>query len=108
MHMRVQSWLPFTIQIYVNGHEWLCRQLDRRGIGYQRYDNALLSIDDPGTAAHLCRRFINPSPRLNESFISIERYPLESRLLEYRSRIRPVGGIRRSSRRIWRRQTRSR
>jgi hypothetical protein len=57
MHVRVQSWLPFTIQIYVNGHEWLCRQLDRRGIGYQRYDNALLSIDDPATAAHLCRRF---------------------------------------------------
>jgi hypothetical protein len=30
IHVRLQSWLPFTIQIYVNGHEWLCRQLDRR------------------------------------------------------------------------------
>jgi hypothetical protein len=58
MHVRLQSWLPFTIQIYVNGHQWLCRQLDRRGIGYQRYDNALLSIDDPASAARLCRRFV--------------------------------------------------
>jgi hypothetical protein len=58
MHVRLQSWLPFTIQIYINGREWLCRQLDRRGIGYQRYDNALLSIDDPATAERLCRRFV--------------------------------------------------
>src|SRR3989442_11075565 len=58
MHVRLQSWLPFTIQIYVNGHEWLCRQLDQRGIGYQRYDNALLSIDDLSTAERLCRRFM--------------------------------------------------
>jgi hypothetical protein len=36
MHVRLQSWLPFTIQIYIKGHEWLCRQLDRRGIGYRR------------------------------------------------------------------------
>jgi hypothetical protein len=27
MHVRVQSWLPFTIQIDINGREWLCRQL---------------------------------------------------------------------------------
>jgi hypothetical protein len=58
MHVRVQSWLPFTIQIYVNGREWLCRQLDRRGIGYRRYDNALLAIDDLATVARLCRRFV--------------------------------------------------
>ncbi len=30
MHIRLQSWFPFGIQIYVNGREWLCRQLDRR------------------------------------------------------------------------------
>jgi hypothetical protein len=58
MHVRLQSWLPFTIQIYVNGREWLCRQLDRRRIGYQRYDNALVSIDDLATATRLSRRFM--------------------------------------------------
>lgn len=58
MHVRLQSWLPFTIQIYVNGREWLCRQLDRRGIGYRRYDNALLAIDDLATAHRLCSRFM--------------------------------------------------
>jgi hypothetical protein len=37
MHVRLQSWFPFQIQIYLNGREWLARQLDKRGIGYCRY-----------------------------------------------------------------------
>jgi hypothetical protein len=31
LHVRLQTWFPFTIQVYVNGHEWLARQLDQRG-----------------------------------------------------------------------------
>lgn len=46
MHVRLQSWFPFQVQVYVNGREWLARRLDQEGIGYQRYDNALLQIDD--------------------------------------------------------------
>ena len=33
LHVRIQSWFPFTIQVYVNGHEWLARRLDRVGVG---------------------------------------------------------------------------
>ncbi len=50
---RLQSWLPFGIQVYVNGREWLARQLDARGIGYLRADNALLAIEDLAVAAEL-------------------------------------------------------
>lgn len=57
MHVRLQSWFPFDIQVYVNGREWLARQLDRLGIGYQRYDNALLAIDDLPAALRLCEQF---------------------------------------------------
>lgn len=57
MHVRLQSWFPFTIQVYINGREWLCRQLDRKGVGYERYDNALLRIDDLAVAQQLCRSF---------------------------------------------------
>jgi hypothetical protein len=58
MHVRLQSWLPLRLQIYVNGREWLCRQLDRRGIGYERYDNALVQIDDLDAAQKLGRSFM--------------------------------------------------
>src|SRR5579864_1308954 len=34
MHVRIQGWIPYDCQIYINGREWLARQLDRAGIGY--------------------------------------------------------------------------
>ena len=39
MHVRIQGWIPYECQIYINGREWLARQLDHRGIGYVRDDN---------------------------------------------------------------------
>jgi hypothetical protein len=57
MHIRLQSWFPFEIQVYINGREWLARQLDLQGIAYERYDNCLLRIDDLATAQQLCDRF---------------------------------------------------
>jgi hypothetical protein len=41
-HARVQTWFPFTLQAYVNGHEWLARQMDKRGLHYRRLENAFL------------------------------------------------------------------
>jgi hypothetical protein len=61
IHVRVQSWLPFQIQIYVNGREWLARHLDQAGIGYLRHDNALLRVEDLDVAAQLCERFARRS-----------------------------------------------
>jgi len=39
MHVRVQTWLPLTIDVYVNGREWLARRLTRVGIAYTQVDN---------------------------------------------------------------------
>jgi hypothetical protein len=47
MHVRIQSWLPFTIQVYINGHEWLARKLDRHAIEYRRLDNCFAWVADP-------------------------------------------------------------
>jgi hypothetical protein len=57
MHVRLQSWLPYDVQVYVNGREWLARQLDAAAVGYLRADNALLRIDDVEQAWALCDRF---------------------------------------------------
>ena len=32
IHVRVQTWFPLQIQVYLNGHEWLARKLTARGI----------------------------------------------------------------------------
>lgn len=57
MHVRLQSWFPFEIQVYLNGREWLARQLDQRAIAYQRYDNKLTQIADLKIAQELCEKF---------------------------------------------------
>jgi hypothetical protein len=61
LHVRLQTWFPFTIQVYVNGHEWLARQLDRRGLRYRRLDNAFMWLEDPArapNASRICSRAI--------------------------------------------------
>jgi hypothetical protein len=46
MHVRLQTWLPFGIQVCVNGREYLARQLDRAGLGYEQQDNCFTRLDD--------------------------------------------------------------
>jgi hypothetical protein len=59
-HIRVQTWFPFTTQVYVNGHDWLARQLHAHGIGFEQHDNAFTQLEDPAKAQSLADRF----PRL--------------------------------------------
>ena len=69
MHVRIQGWIPYECQIYINGREWLARQLDKRGVGYVRYDNSLLAIDDLDAAVELCDRFAHRAwPRVLNAF----------------------------------------
>jgi len=56
-YLRVPTWCPFRLQFYFNGHNWLARQLDQRGIGYTMLDNAFLDIDDWNQAQRLADRF---------------------------------------------------
>jgi hypothetical protein len=46
MHVRLQTWFPFEMQVYVNGREWLARQMDAAGLSYQRSDNKFLWVSD--------------------------------------------------------------
>ncbi|UJS21480.1 MAG: hypothetical protein L3J18_04020 [Candidatus Brocadia sp.] len=59
MQVRIQTWFPFQIQIYINGREWLCKRLDRKGIGYQRHDNSIIQVDDVKVAQEIAERFVD-------------------------------------------------
>ncbi len=61
IYLRLQTWFPFTFQAYVNGHDWLARQLQQHGSGFVQHDNAFTQLDDPQRAQQLADRF----PRLN-------------------------------------------
>lgn len=46
MFVRLQTWFPFEVTVYVNGREWLARQMDHAGIDYRRSDNKFLWVKD--------------------------------------------------------------
>jgi hypothetical protein len=52
-HVRLQTWLPFGVRVCLNGREWLCRRLDREGVGYDRRDNCLARVGDERRAQEL-------------------------------------------------------
>ena len=56
MHVRLQTWLPFSIQVCLNGREWLARQLDRAGISYVKQENCFTKISDMKRAQQLLDR----------------------------------------------------
>lgn len=53
MHVRLQTWFPFTVQVCLNGREWLARDLTKAGIGFQRHDNGIYQVDDLTAAQRL-------------------------------------------------------
>ena len=53
MHMRLQTWLPFTVWCCINGRQWLARQLDANRIGYLKRENCLVAVSDVQRAQEL-------------------------------------------------------
>jgi hypothetical protein len=54
--VRLQTWFPFNAHVVLNGREWLARDLDQRGIGYQRRDNCFTWVEDFARAQKLADR----------------------------------------------------
>ena len=44
MQARLQTWLPLSITVCLNGREWLSRQMDRAGLGYVRRENCFVQL----------------------------------------------------------------
>jgi hypothetical protein len=52
-YVRIQSWFPFSVRVGLNGRHWLYRQLQQRGLDFQRQGNLLLRVQDPAQAQAL-------------------------------------------------------
>ena len=57
IHVRLQTWFPFVIQIAVNGHEWLARQMKHHRLGFLQLENAFARIAKPAQAQRLADQF---------------------------------------------------
>ena len=53
LNARIQTWFPVSIQICLNGREWLAHQMNAVGLAYVRHDNCFPWIEDWSTAQQL-------------------------------------------------------
>ena len=53
MHARIQTWFPFSIQVCLNGREWLARSMDEAGLAYAQRDNCFVWLEDHKRAQQL-------------------------------------------------------
>jgi hypothetical protein len=72
MHIRVQSWFPFNLDVCLNGRAWLARQMDRAGIGYRQRDNCFIWLEDCAAAQKLLDEQLRCNwPVLLNSFLEL-------------------------------------
>lgn len=61
MHVKLQIWFPFLIQVYINGREMMKHVFDENGIHYRMYDNSFFEISDTARAQELADKFDSKS-----------------------------------------------
>jgi len=65
IHVKIEAWFPLTMQVYVNGHDFLARKLEGLGIRYTMADNAFTWVADLKAAQACADRFAKQNwPRL--------------------------------------------
>jgi hypothetical protein len=68
IHVRVPTLFPWSIQVAVNGHDYLAQQMSHARLGFLQEDNAFVELDQPAKAQKLADRFLEEDwvKRLNE------------------------------------------
>ncbi len=52
--LKFGSYFPYNAKLCINGHEYLKRQLAKKGIRFEPLDNGILSCEDPQRLQRLC------------------------------------------------------
>lgn len=59
LHIRLQTWFPFLIQVAVNGHDILAGLMNRAGILYKQYENGFVWVEKPERVQALALRMLD-------------------------------------------------
>ena len=66
MYLKIQTWFPYNVQIYINGREYLSKLLDKSNIKYEMYNNSFSYIEDFTKAQELADGILNQ--KISDSF----------------------------------------
>ena len=54
--IKICSYFPYPIKVWVNGHEWAKRQATKAGIGFTELSNGFATCEDPAALHGICDR----------------------------------------------------
>ena len=57
MFVKIQTWFPFNIQVYINGRELMKSVFEKNDISYECYDNSFTALSDVAKAQELADKF---------------------------------------------------
>lgn len=66
MYLKIQTWFPYNVQIYINGREYLSKLFHKNAIKYEMYNNSFLYISDFDKAQELANGILNK--KISDSF----------------------------------------
>ena len=69
MFLKIQTWFPYNVQIYINGHEYLRKRLEKNNIKYEMFNNSFSFLEDFDRAQKLADGILNE--KLSDSFDGI-------------------------------------
>ena len=55
--IKICTYFPYPVKVWVNGHEWAKRQAAAAGIGFTALSNGFASCEDPAALQQICDRF---------------------------------------------------
>ena len=69
MFLKIQTWFPYNVQIYINGREYCSKLFDKNNIKYEMFNNSFSYIEDFDKAQQLADNILNQ--KLSDSFDGI-------------------------------------
>ena len=54
--IKICSYFPYPVKVWVNGHEWAKRQAAAAGLGFTALSNGFAACDDPTALQAICDR----------------------------------------------------
>src|SRR5574344_2545830 len=66
MYLKIQTWFPYNVQIYINGREYLSKLFDKNDIKYEMYNNSFSYIENFEKAQKLADGILNQ--KISDSF----------------------------------------
>ena len=69
MFLKIQTWFPYNVQIYINGREYLSKVLDKNNIKYEMYNNSFSYIENFEEAQKLADGILDK--KISDSFDGI-------------------------------------